>query len=61
MELLIEELERKEWDCLQLSYNDYFPTADQRAVLEGLVPATRHLPHQLQLSLKSVEVYMLNL
>lgn len=54
MELLIEELERKEWDSLQLLYRDYFPSVEQRAVLEELFPATKHLPHQLQLSLESV-------
>lgn len=54
MELLIEEMEKKEWDSLQLSYRDYFPSVEQRELLEGLFPITRHLPHQLQLSLKPV-------
>ena len=54
MELLIEELERKEWEGLQLSYKDFFASVNQRSLLERLLPIKRHLPRQLQLSLKPV-------
>jgi hypothetical protein len=54
MELLIEELERKEWDGLELSFKDYFPSTEQQLILDRLFPLIRHLPHQLQLSLNPV-------